>query len=592
MTTLADVRRRALLALMPPPRLRLSEWVESELILPEGVSSAPGRVRLWPYQRDIADAISDPLIERVTLVKSTRLGFTTLLTAAIGAYVANDPAPILAVLPTEADCRDYVVSDVEPIFAASPALRGALTIEDAEEDRNTLLSRRFPGGSLKVVASRAPRNLRRHTARVLMVDEADACESGPEGNPIRLAERRTLSFANRKIIVGSTPIFEDTSHVLRAYAVSDQRVYECPCPACGGYTEITWAHIEWEPDHPETAGFRCPHCAALVAEREKFGMVSAGRWRITHPEAKGHAGFRCNALVSLLANASWSRLAAEFLAAKDDPAELQVFVNTVLAQGWNEAETEIDDAALAARAEPFGLDRIPPEVLVLTAGCDLQDDRIEISICGWTREGACLVLGHIVIYGTTDDETLWLEVDQLLRTKWKHPHGGSLRLDAAAIDAGDGEHFDRVCRFCAPRASRRVMATKGAAGPRPAIAASHSKMRNGGRLWIVGIDGIKGNIFNRLSRGSTIRFSDSLDAAYFDQVCSERRVTRYARGRPVRRFERLPGKRAEGLDCLVYATAARSAAPIQLDQRFDDLHRVDPPPTHRPSVIRSRFMER
>jgi phage terminase large subunit GpA-like protein len=565
--------------------------MERELVLPEGVSSAPGRVRLWPYQKDIADAISDPLIERVTLVKSTRLGFTTLLTGAIGSFVANDPCPILCVLPAEADARDYMVSDVEPIFAASPMLRGAMQIEDAEEDRNTLLSRRFAGGSLKVVAARAPRNLRRHNARILVCDEADACESGPEGNPIRLAERRTLSFANRKIIIGSTPIFADTSHVLRAYGVSDQRVFEVPCPACGAFTEIMWQHIEWPPDEPQSAAFRCPHCQTLIAEREKFQMVAAGRWRITAPEVRGHAGFRANALISLLANASWSRLAAEFLAAKDDPAELQVFVNTVLAQGWSEAESEIDDAALAARAEPFGLDRIPAEVLVLTAGCDVQDDRIEISVCGWTREHACLVLGHIVIYGATDDETLWLELDELLRSRWKHPHGGSLRLDAVAIDAGDGDHFDRVCKFCAPRASRRVMSTKGAAGPRPAIAASHSKLRNGGRLWIVGTDGLKGNIFTRLARGTTIRFSDSLEPAWFDQLCSERRVVRYSRGRPVRRFERLPGKRAEALDCLVYATAARSAAPVQLDQRADDLRHPEAPPTSRPSVIKSRFMQ-
>ena len=108
----------------------------------------------------------------------------------------------MCLLPTEADARDYVVSDIEPIFAASPALRGALSADVEEGERNTLLSRRFPGGSLKIVAARAPRNLRRHTARVLIVDEADACEIGAEGNPIRLAERRTLSFANRKIIIG------------------------------------------------------------------------------------------------------------------------------------------------------------------------------------------------------------------------------------------------------------------------------------------------------------------------------------------------------------------------------------------------------
>lgn len=263
--SLEPIRRRALAALIPPPRLQLSEWIEASIKLPEGTSALPGAVRLWPYRREIADAISDPEIERVTLVEPVRVGFTTLLTGAIGSFVANEPAPILCLLPTESDARDYMVSDIEPTFEASPALRGALMdgVEEGEQ-RNTLLSRRFTGGSLKIVAAKSPRNLRRHTARILIVDEADAMEVRSEGNPIRLAERRTLSFSNRKIIVGSTPVAEDTSHVLRAYEASDARVFEVPCPNCGAMTEIMWNHIEWEDSQPETAAFRCPQVLSRV----------------------------------------------------------------------------------------------------------------------------------------------------------------------------------------------------------------------------------------------------------------------------------------------------------------------------------------
>jgi phage terminase large subunit GpA-like protein len=189
-----------------------------------------------------ADAFTDPAIERVTLVKSVRVGLSTLLTATVGSFVANEPSPILLLLPTEADCRDYTVSDLEPIFEATPTLAGLLTAD--ESGRNTLLSRRFPGGSLKIVAAKAPRNLRRHNVRVLLIDEADGMETAAEGSPILLAERRTLSFGNRKIIMGSTPTFEATSHVLRAYAASDQRVFEIPCVECGSFVELTWRMIE------------------------------------------------------------------------------------------------------------------------------------------------------------------------------------------------------------------------------------------------------------------------------------------------------------------------------------------------------------
>jgi hypothetical protein len=78
MTTLDEIRTRALASLIPAPKLALLTWIEGELRLPEGVSALPGPVRLWPYQVGIADAISDPAIERVTLVKPVRVGFTTL----------------------------------------------------------------------------------------------------------------------------------------------------------------------------------------------------------------------------------------------------------------------------------------------------------------------------------------------------------------------------------------------------------------------------------------------------------------------------------------------------------------------------------
>jgi phage terminase large subunit GpA-like protein len=394
---------------------------------------------------------------------------------------------------------------------------------------------------------------------------------GAEGNPIRLGERRTMSFANRKIIIGSTPLYADTSAVLRAYAESDGRVFEVPCPACGGLTEIMWMHIEWEPGRPNTTAFRCPHCGELIAERHKAAMVAAGAWRATRPEVRGHAGFRLNALVSLLVNASWGKLAAEFLAAREDPAELMVFTNTILAEGWREAASEIDESALASRVEPFDLDSIPAEVLVVTIGADVQDDRIEATVVGWTRTGEALVLAHFVIWGSFQDQSTWDEFDELLRTRWKHPFGGMLKVDAAVVDAGDGDHYDAVLNFCAPRISRRVFAGKGVYGSRPGFALA-KKGKVGGRLAIVGVDVLKTAIFDRLQRGRSIRFSHTLEPVYFEQLAAEKRIVRYKRGRPVRRFERVSQRaRAEALDALVYAFAARQAVNTTFDRREAEL---------------------
>ncbi|KPQ07467.1 MAG: Bacteriophage tail assembly protein [Rhodobacteraceae bacterium HLUCCA12] len=592
MPTIEQIQRKALRALIPPPRLRLSDWIEAEVCLPDGVTAQPGPVRLWPFQREIADAIGDPLIERVTLVKPVRVGFTTLLTSAVASFVANEPAPILCLLPAEADCRDYMVSDVEPIFGASSAVAAALSDEKDEAGRNTLLSRRFPGGSLKIVAAKAPRNLRRHNVRILFIDEADGMEATAEGSPILLAERRTLSFPDRKIVMGSTPVHEETSHVLRAFAQSDARIFEVPCPECGSFTEIQWAHIIWTEGEPETARFKCPHCAAEVPERKKPGMIALGHWRATRPEVRGHAGFRLNALVSLHANAAWPKLAAEFIAAKDDPSTLQTFVNTILGQGWRAAGDELDEGDLASRAEAIGLDEVPAEVLALTTGIDVQHDRLEATLLGWTEDGAALVLGHVVIWGSFEDEEAWRDLDELLRTRFRHQLGGRIGIDAAAIDAGDGASMHHVTAFTMPRTRAKVIAIKGADGNRPVIERAGSKTKTGARLWIVGVDTAKAQLFARLPRPDAVRFSADLPPVWFEQLASERAVIRYRRGQPVRSFERIPGKRAEALDCVIYGYAARQIVTFDPERRRRELASASPPSLRTGPVLESAWMQK
>lgn len=586
-----QITAKALRALIPPPRLRLSEWIEENVNLPEGVSAQPGPVQLWPFQREIADAIGDPSLERVTLVKPVRVGFTTLLTSAVASFIANEPAPILCLLPAEADCRDYMVSDVEPIFAASPAVAKALAYDLDGDDRNTLMSRRFPGGSLKVVAAKSPRNLRRHNVRVLFMDEVDGMEPTAEGSPILLAEKRTLSFPDRKIVLGSTPVHEETSNVLRAFAQSDARVYEVPCPECGAFAEILWDGIIWDEGKPETARWVCPHCAEEIEERHKPKMVAQGQWRATRPEVAGHAGFQLNALVSLHANASWPQLVREFLAAKSDPTTLQTFVNTILGQGWRGAGEELDDGELSGRSEAFGLDALPEDVLAITAGIDTQHDRLECTLTGFGKDETAYILGHVVVWGHWDDDQTWAELDDVLKTRWKHPLGGSLGVEAAVIDAGDGVTMETVLAFCGPRQRRKILAGKGVSGTRPYIEPSRSRKAKGARLWLVGVDGIKTAIMARLKRPGSIRFSGDLPDVWYEQLASEKAVVRYVRGQPQRRFERVPGRRAEALDCVVYALAARQTVNVNFAEREAQLRAggLQERPKAK-AVIRSKFL--
>lgn len=564
------VRQKAMRALRPPPEMATADWIEQTIRLPATASALPGKMKLWTYQRGICDALDDPGIERVTVIKSARIGYTALLSGIIASYVANSPAPILAVQPTADDARDYAV-DLEQTFEASPALRGLLSDEADESGRSTMLNRRFPGGSLKFLAAKSPRNLRRHTAKILALDEIDGFEVSQEGDPIALAEMRTQTFRDRKILAGSTPVF-DHGPVSRAYEKSDKRVFEVKCASCGDFSEVRWSDIHWNDGDPDSAHWACPASGCVVEERHKAIMVANGRWRATAPDVRGHAGFKINALISPHHNARWSKLAAEFLLAKQSPDTLQTFTNLVLGEPWRTEGEDLDEHALFNRREPFSLAAIPDDVLFVTVGVDCQDDRLEAVVMGHGR-GDVLVLDHRVFWGPIDGDAVWQELDGLLRETWTHPRGGTLRIDAAVIDSGDGGHTDIVHGFTRPRFGRRIVSGKGIAGfSRPFLQKSSGKGQ--AALWLVGSDAVKSQIFARLARGAGFRFSETLEAVFFEQLASERRVVRYVRGVPQARFERVKGRRAETLDACVYAWAARSLIGVSLDRREEEISSV------------------
>lgn len=573
----------------------LVAWIERTVCLPIGLSAEPGRIKLPVYLREIAASMTDPAIEKLVIQKSARIGFSTLLSSLIAWHLTEDAAPVLCVLPAELDARNYVVA-LEEIFDGSPSLHGRLPNPSTagRSQRNTLLFRRGEhGASLRLVGANAPRNLRAINARVVLIDEADALQD-TEGDVIALAEARSLTFPRRLTVIGGTPLLSSTSRVARAYGETDMRVYECRCPLCRGYAELRWSQFEWPPGELEAIRWRCPHCAGLVAEQRKQEMVRDGRWCVLRPEADPRCrGYRLSALISSLPHATWVKIAAAYEAAQGDDERMQAFTNLLLGEAWTEQADEVDDAELQGRVEGFDLDHVPAAVLAVTIGCDLADDRAELSVVGHARDGTVFVLAHLTFWGSpTADEDLWSEVEALLRQRWRHPSGGVLKVDAAVIDAGDGAHMDAVMAFCGPRLGRKILAGKGVSGfGRPMIQASKTKK---GRLFIVGSDVLKTQILTRLARGRSIRFSHTLTATYFEQLSSERRIVRLTRGRPVARFERKPHAKAESLDCLAYALAARAAITLSaaaFEAREQEL-RGQPQPKPAPSVIRSKFMDR
>jgi phage terminase large subunit GpA-like protein len=341
--------------------------------------------------------------------------------------------------------------------------------------------------------------------------------------------------------------------------------------------------MAWNRGRPETAAVVCPHCGCVINESHKTEMVSAGRWNAQRPDIKAHAGFRLNTLVSLLANARWAKLVAEYeRARRSGPAEMQVFVNTVLGQTWKTSLDEIDEFKLREQVEDFGLvsapdgtNRFPRDVFLVLAGVDTQDDRFEVAFWGF-NETEAFFLSHDVVWGDPADSVTQAELDALLKTTWLHPNGWQIGIEGTAIDSA-GHKTQAVYDFCGPRLSKKIFPIVSKAGPRKIWTPSKSKP-NDVRPFIVGHDEAKTIMLQRLvippvdpsgvPSPGRIRYSSDLPEESFEQLTAEKRVVRYVRNQAVVEFMlKRPGLRNEALDMACYVMALRHSMRVNFAER-------------------------
>ncbi|WP_206156878.1 phage terminase large subunit family protein [Candidatus Roseilinea sp. NK_OTU-006] len=552
---LADVAQ----VLLPPERVSLWQWADRHRRLSSEASAAPGAWTTLPYQRDVLDALSPhSRHERVVLVWGSQLGKTEMLLTLIAYIIACQPGPILVVQPTLSMAEAFSKDRISPMVRDMEVLRGLVADPKARDAGSTIFHRRFVGGHLTIVGSNSPAGLASRPIRYLLMDEVDRWEAsaGAEGDPATLAIARTRTFWNRKIVMVSSPTVRGASRIEQAWLESDQREYHVPCPHCGQFQRLVWARVEWPDGKPREAQYRCASCERLIHHSQKARMIAQGRWEPGNP-GSAIAGFHLSELYSPWR--SWGELAAEWLAAQGNVERLRAFVNTSLAELWDDQVVgQVSEDELLARRENYG-PQLPDGVALLTAGVDVQDDRLECSVWGWGRSEESWLIEHRIIPG---DPTLgpeqgpWLELDRYLTQPWPHPRAGALHVAAAAIDAGYATAV--VTRFCDARAGRRIWAVKGAGGSVPAWPRRQSRSQRG-RLFVIGVDSLKASIIGRLRTSDgpgAMHFPVTVEREYFEQLNAEFVKTTYSRGRPVRVWERRKGCRAEALDCAVYAYAA------------------------------------
>ncbi|NHB94708.1 phage terminase large subunit family protein [Photorhabdus cinerea] len=568
----------------PPEPLSLSAWANKYAVLSKETSAQTGRFRSFAYQDGMMDAITDPSVTYVSVMKSARVGYTKILDHVVGYYLAHDPSPILVVQPRVEDAEDYSKTEIAPMLRDTPVLAEISGDPKAKNSNQTILKKTFlNGANLTLVGANSPGGFRRITCRIILFDEVDGYPSGGagvEGDQIALGTKRSETFWNRKIVLGSTPTVKGTSRIEKSFGDSDQRYYYVPCPHCGEYQILEWGGpdtpygIKWDKDEngnglPDTAYYVCRHNGCMIHHNEKPGIVKRGEWRATKP-FKGHAGFHIWAGYSLFPNAAWKYLVAEWLRVKNDPLMRQTFINLVLGEPYEDrGEKALSERKLLERCEVFAAE-VPDGVAVLTAGIDTQDDRFEIEIVGWGRNEESWSIAYDVIEGDLETDEPWKRLDAYLKQIWRRADGRGFTIMAACMDSG-GHHTQQVYEFSKARIGRRVWAIKGESargGKRSPVWPTKKptpRTKSSFKPIILGVNAAKDTIRGRLhidppppgeASASYMHFPADRDLNYFSQLLAERSVLKESGGQRFRVWEQLPGRANEALDCRVYAYAA------------------------------------
>lgn len=585
----------------PPPRTRLSEWADAEFYLAAQSSANPGKWRTQPAQRDILDAMGDPAIERVSVMKSTRVGGTKMAVATMLSKVVNDPCPMMIMLPTEDGAKKWSLEELAPTIAVCPSVAALVEEAASRSSANTTLFKMFPGGAMSIVGANSPSNLRQVSRRLLICDEVDAYpqSAGTEGDPIALAEQRTADYWDRKLIFISTPLLAGTSHIERLYLEGDQRRYYVPCPTCGHMEFLTFREhsgdeeegdepgrrgaghfMRWPEGRPEEAHFICRSRGCRIEEREKVEMMERGEWRAAAP-FRGHASFHIWRAYSYSPNARWGQIAAEFMKAnRGGPEKLKTFVNTALAETFHERGEAPDWERIHQRRETYKIGTVPDGVIFLTAGVDVQKNRLVYDVVGWgaNRESWGIECGELM--GDPAGDEVWKELDGLLDQKWANASGVEFGIVRMGVDSGD--QTQEVYNYCRRRWPR-VHATKGIGTASVLIGAAKAvdvtwrgkRMARGCLMWPIGVNIAKGEFMGWLKmKGPAAGFEDfppgwchfpEFPEEYFRQITAEQLVTIKHRrtGRVTREWQIIPGRQNHWLDCRIIARAMAALAGLE-----------------------------
>lgn len=605
-------------ALRPRPPMTVTDWAGQYRMMSSKDSAEPGpyRVARTPYARMPMDLMSaESPTGQVVLMFAAQTAKTTVLGNWLGYLIDRYPGPAMIIQPTLDMAKRYSRQRLAPMIEESPQIKHAVFANRSRSAANTTLLKEYPGGFLAITGANSAAGLRSMPIRDIMADEVDAYpqDVDGEGDPVMLAMARQTTFARSKTILTSTPTIRGFSRIEALFLDCDQKHhYHVPCPHCQELQALEWGTnkphgLKWHSDKdgfpmPKTAHYVCKHCGAVFDEHHKDKILRTEReggtacWVSDNPDGPADKmGFHLSGLYSPLGWLSWEQLVEEWHAATEaakagDKSLLRAFVNTRLAETWEESGEALRTTELEKRASQRPLGVVPSGGLMLTAGVDVQPDRLECRVWAWGRGERSWLVDREIIYGDPNlpegtQGSPWQRLTEIIRTPLIHECGAPMQVEATMIDTG-GANTQSAYAYCRDRQNLGVYAIKGSsqAGKpvisRPSLVDINYRGRpiaKGLKLWMLGVDTIKHLIFGRLKidmpgPGYIDLPAELAKTDEFEQLTSERLITTLHRGHPRLVWALQSGRRNEALDCFDSATEVLTKAGWKrfADVTFDD----------------------
>lgn len=576
--------------LTPREKLTLSEWAERYRVVAPGTShySGPWKNSLTPHLIEPMNAVTDPDIHTVVMCGPAQAAKTAMIENIIGYYMHCEPAPIILVMPVDSLVESFSKERLAPMIRYTKVLRDLMDFDAKRESGNKIDEKIFPGGSLFIGSGSTATTYVQRARRIAIGDDLDqlAVAVKSQGDPVTLLKKRTETFPNRKLIFCSTPT-DENSHIMRHWRLGDRRVSRVPCPLCGALISIKLESFEYEHEAGslivDTLFYPCPECSGKIEPRFADLMRSGLTYSAQRP-CRGVASFLIQGGAFEAGWKPWADLIQEYLDAKDDPDSRKAYFNVTLARVWENRREAPPWEALAARPKTYERGEIPAGALILTLGCDVQHDRLEVLLCGWGKRRQRFIIEHFVFAGDPAKESTWAPLRTLINQSWQIP------LLSTAIDCGDGNTSPHVYRFVREMRSDRVVAVKGSSRYMETYidTARHLDLRldgkresSGIKIWLSGTGFIKSELYSFFRLEATdplpkgwIHFAGGFPEEFYKQAVSETLSAQRIAGSIRHRWVKIR-ERNEILDLLVLTTAAAATRGLHTwtDAHWDALER-------------------